>query len=89
MAKTRNPSVPDLHFEEFSVPSLDDFVGDDGGAVAMSHPDPSEMLVQVLRACLFAWDDKRRGCPVTPFLSGCDLSSPWLMRPLRRRIVTL
>ena len=29
MAKTQNPSVPDSRFEEFSVPSLDDFVGDD------------------------------------------------------------
>ena len=29
MAKTQNPSVPDSRFEKFSVPSLDDFVGDD------------------------------------------------------------
>ena len=29
VAKTQNPSVPDSHFEEFSVPVLDDFVGDD------------------------------------------------------------
>ena len=29
VAKTQNPSVPDSCFEEFSVPSLDDFVGDD------------------------------------------------------------
>ena len=29
VAKTQNPSVPDSHFEEFSVPLLDDFVGDD------------------------------------------------------------
>ena len=29
MAKTQNPSAPDSRFEEFLVPSLDDFVGDD------------------------------------------------------------
>ena len=29
MAKTQNPSVPDSHFKEFSVPSLDDYVGGD------------------------------------------------------------
>ena len=29
VAKTQNPSIPDSHFEEFSVPSLDKFVGDD------------------------------------------------------------
>ena len=29
VAKTQNPSVPDSHFEDFSVPSLDDFVGGD------------------------------------------------------------
>ena len=28
-SKTLNPSVPDSHFEEFSVQSLDDFVGGD------------------------------------------------------------
>ena len=29
VAKTQNPSMPDSHFKEFSIPSLDDFVGDD------------------------------------------------------------
>ena len=31
VAKTQNPSVPDSRFEEFSVPSLDDFISDDEG----------------------------------------------------------
>ena len=29
IAKTQSPSIPDSCFEEFSIPSLDDFVGDD------------------------------------------------------------
>ena len=29
VAMTQNPLLPDSHSEEFSVPSLDDFVGDD------------------------------------------------------------
>ena len=29
VAKTQNPSVPDPRFEEFTVPSLDDFVDGD------------------------------------------------------------
>ena len=29
IAKTQNPSVPDSRFEEFTIPSLDDFVGGD------------------------------------------------------------
>ena len=35
MAKTQNLSVPDSRFEEFSVPSLDDFVGDDRDELLM------------------------------------------------------
>ena len=46
LTTTQNPSVPDSRFEEFSVPSLDDFVGDDSKCtVALSHPGPSEILV--------------------------------------------
>ena len=35
VAKTQNPSVPDSRFEEFSVPSLNDFVGDDRAELLM------------------------------------------------------
>ena len=35
VAKIQNPSTPDSRFEEFSVPSLDDFVGDDRDELVM------------------------------------------------------
>ena len=35
MAKTQNPSIPDSRFEEFSVPSLDDFIVGDRGKVLL------------------------------------------------------
>ena len=82
-------------FEEFSVLSLDDFVGDAGLSVALpSRPFRNtcpgwSSTIQVLRACLFPQNVGRRGCPVAPFPSSCFLSSPWLVYPLQRRIVAL
>ena len=35
VAKTLNPSVPDTHFDEFTVPSLDDFVDRDRGELLL------------------------------------------------------
>ena len=35
VAKTQNPSIPDSRFEEFSVPSSDDFVKDDRGELLL------------------------------------------------------
>ena len=95
VAKTQNPFVPDSH-SEFLVPSLDDFIGDDGDELLLcsiralqKYLSQTEQYCPGIEACLSPWDDVRRGCPITPFPSGCDLSSPCLMRPLQRRIVVL
>ena len=36
VAKTQNPCIPNSHFEEFSVPSLDNFIGDDQDELLLS-----------------------------------------------------
>ena len=81
IAKTQNPSVSDPHCDEFSVPSLDDFV--DG--------DRDELLLCPIRALRKYLSWKKQYCPgieslfvstgvrkkrclATPFLSGCSLS---------------
>ena len=72
VAKTQNPSLSDSRFEEFLVPSLDDFIGDDRDKLLMC-PIPSlwkflsrtESIVLGLRACSSLLDERRRGSPIT------------------------
>ena len=54
MAKTQNPSVPDSHFEEFSVLSLDDFAGGDRGKLLLC-------LIRALRKYLTRMEQYRPG----------------------------
>ena len=58
VAKTQNPSIPDSCFEEFSIPSLDDFAGMTGTSCCCVPSGPSgntfcgrSSIVRELRAC--------------------------------------
>ena len=99
VAKTQDLSVPDSFFEEFSVPLLDDFVGDDRIELLMCPSVPSvpsgstcpgrSSIIQGLRACSSRWDGGKRGPLVTRFPSDYALLSPWPTPLLQRRIVAL
>ena len=76
VAKTQNPSIPDSRFEEFSVSSLDDSVGDNRAELLMcptyalwrysACPELSSTVLG-LRACLSLLDGGRRGSPIMRF----------------------
>ena len=83
-----------LCFEEFTIPSLDDFVGMTGASFFSVPFDPSgntcfglSTFIQGLRASLSPLVVSGRGCPVTPFLFGSAQLSPCLML-LRRIVIT-
>ena len=74
MAKTQHPSIPYSHFEEFSVSSLDDFVGgnQDELLLCLSEPFVSTSpgrsgIILVSKVCLSQLVSLNNGCPVVPF----------------------
>ena len=88
VAKTQNLSVHDTRFDEFTIPSLDDFVVGDWDELLLCPIRARKYLARpeqdrlVFLASLYLRRRGRRGCPKTPSLSVSGLSSTLLILQL-------